>query len=80
MDRTLSMCRAYITERVSFGRPLMQHQAIQKMIADGATAIHSGNLMTLHIARNFSNQVENLRHEPIRRWLRITSPVHSAKS
>ena len=51
MDRTLSMCRAYITERVSFGRPLMQHQAIQKMIADGATAIHSGNLMTLHCAQ-----------------------------
>ncbi len=51
MDRTLAMCRGYINERVSFGRPLIQHQAIQKMIADGATAIHSGNLMTLHCAQ-----------------------------
>ena len=79
MDRTLSMCRAYITERVSFGRPLMQHQAIQKMIADGATAIHSGNLMTLSHCAQLLESGRELRHEPIRRWLRITSPVHSAK-
>jgi len=50
MDRSLDMCREYVQTRVSFGRPLSEHQAIQKMIADGATAIHSGNLMTLHCA------------------------------
>ena len=44
------MCRHYIEKRISFGRPLSEHQAIQKMIANGATAIHSGNLMTLHCA------------------------------
>ena len=49
-DRTLQMCRAYITERRSFGRRLAEHQAIQIMLAEAATAIHAGNLMTFHCA------------------------------
>jgi acyl-CoA dehydrogenase len=49
-DRALSMCRAYLNERVSFGKPLAQHQMIQKMLADDARAIHAGNLMTFHCA------------------------------
>ena len=49
-DRILQMCRAYITERKSFGKTLAEHQLIQKMIADNAAAIHSGNLMTFHCA------------------------------
>jgi acyl-CoA dehydrogenase len=48
--RALEMCRAYLGERVSFGRPLADHQLVQKMIADSAIAIHAGNLMTLHCA------------------------------
>jgi len=50
-DRTLHMCRAYISERKSFGRRLADHQAIQTMLAEAATAIHAGNLMTFHCAR-----------------------------
>lgn len=49
-DRTLDECREYITTRKSFGKELARHQAIQKMIADNATAIHAGNLMTFHCA------------------------------
>ena len=49
-DRTLAMCKRYIGTRVSFGKLLGQHQLIQKMIADNASAIHAGNLMTLHCA------------------------------
>jgi acyl-CoA dehydrogenase len=49
-DRTLELCRAYITTRQSFGKLLAQHQLIQHMIARSASAIHAGNLMTFHCA------------------------------
>jgi len=49
-ERTLQMCREYVSTRVSFGKELARHQAIQKMFADGARAIHAGNLMTYHCA------------------------------
>ncbi|MFT6144962.1 MAG: acyl-CoA dehydrogenase [Myxococcota bacterium] len=49
-DRTLDMCREYIGRRVSFGKPLARHGAIQRMIAENAMKIHQGNLMTLHCA------------------------------
>jgi len=47
-DRTLSMCRPYITQRSSRGRRLAEHQQIQAMLAHNAAAIHAGNLMTCH--------------------------------
>lgn len=49
--RTLEMCRAYLIERKSFGKRLAEHQLIQKMIADNASMIHAGNLMTFHCAQ-----------------------------
>jgi acyl-CoA dehydrogenase len=49
-ERALSMCREYAATRVSFGKELARHQAIQKMFADNARAIHAGNLMTYHCA------------------------------
>jgi acyl-CoA dehydrogenase len=49
-ERTLQQCREYAGTRVSFGKELARHQAIQKMFADGARAIHAGNLMTYHCA------------------------------
>ena len=49
-DRALHMCKDYILMRESFGKPLAHHQMIQVMLADAATGIHAGNLMTLHCA------------------------------
>ena len=49
-DRALQMCKAYITSRESFGKPIGQHQLIQKKIADAVRGLHAGNLMTLHCA------------------------------
>jgi acyl-CoA dehydrogenase len=49
-ERTLDLCRAYITQRVSFGKELARHQLIQDMIARNVMGIHAGNLMTLHAA------------------------------
>ncbi len=54
-DRTLELCRPYLTERVSFGRTLGQHQATQAKLARAATGIHAGNLMTLHCAWMLEN-------------------------
>jgi acyl-CoA dehydrogenase len=49
-DRTLELCKAYLTTRMSFGKLLAEHQAMQAMLFDGATAVHAGNLMTWHCA------------------------------
>jgi acyl-CoA dehydrogenase len=49
-ERTLELCRDYITTRHSFGRPLAEHQLVQQMLARNAAAIHAGNLMTYHCA------------------------------
>jgi acyl-CoA dehydrogenase len=51
--RTLDMCRNYVATRQSVGKALAHHQLVQKMIADGAAAIHAGNLMTFHCAWMF---------------------------
>src|SRR6187551_99288 len=40
----------YSKERVQFGVPIAMHQAIQFMIADMATKVHAGRLMTWHAA------------------------------
>jgi acyl-CoA dehydrogenase len=50
-DRTLHMCREYVITRESFGKTLAHHQMIQKKIADAASGIHAGNLMTIHCAQ-----------------------------
>ena len=49
-DRALHMCRAYVGERVSFGKTLARHQLVQAKIARHAAGIHAGNLMTMHCA------------------------------
>ncbi|MGK4003574.1 acyl-CoA dehydrogenase family protein [Sorangium sp. So ce1036] len=49
-DRALAMCREYVLTRESFGKTLAHHQMIQKKLADAASGLHAGNLMTLHCA------------------------------
>jgi acyl-CoA dehydrogenase len=53
--RTLELCKDYVTQRVSFGKELARHQAIQIKIAENAAAIHAGNLMTFHCAWMLEN-------------------------
>jgi acyl-CoA dehydrogenase len=57
-DRTLHLCREYVTTRESFGKTLAHHQLIQKKIADAAVGIHAGNLMTLHCASMLEKDLE----------------------
>ena len=40
----------YARERQSFGKPLMDHQAIQWLVADAATEIHAARLMVYYAA------------------------------
>ena len=42
---------AYAKERVAFGKPIAEFQAIQWMLADMATEIHAARLMVHHAAR-----------------------------
>jgi len=42
--------RRYALQRVAFGKPIAEHQAIQFMLADMATQIHAGRLMTHYAA------------------------------
>jgi acyl-CoA dehydrogenase len=50
-ERLLGMARDYARERVTFGKPISQRQAIQNMLADSAMEIHAGRLMVHDGAR-----------------------------
>jgi alkylation response protein AidB-like acyl-CoA dehydrogenase len=41
----------YARERVTFGKPIIEHQAITFMLAEMATKVECGHQMTLHAAR-----------------------------
>ena len=42
---------AYAKERVSFGKPIIEHQAVAFRLADMATQIEAAHQMALHVAR-----------------------------
>ena len=49
-QRALDMICDYAPQRVTFGQPLSERQAIQWWVADAATKIHAARLMTYHCA------------------------------
>ena len=49
-DRALEMMIDYSRQRVTFGRPLAERQAVQFMIADSATELHAARLMVYECA------------------------------
>lgn len=49
-DAALQASIEYAKERKTFGRPIAEHQAIQWMIADGATELEAARLLTLRAA------------------------------
>jgi acyl-CoA dehydrogenase len=49
-QRALDMMIEYAPQRVTFGQPLSQRQAVQWWAADAATKIHAARLMTYHCA------------------------------
>jgi len=49
-ERCLELGAGYAKQRVIFGRPLADRQAIQWMLADAAVAVHGARLMVYHAA------------------------------
>ncbi|MBI4641713.1 MAG: acyl-CoA dehydrogenase family protein, partial [Candidatus Tectomicrobia bacterium] len=61
-DLALRMAITYARQRVTFGQPLAERQAIQWMIADSAVEIHAARLMVYHAAWKHE-QGKDTRHE-----------------
>lgn len=49
-ERAYDLAREYVKERLVFGQPLVNYQAIQFKLADAATAIHAARVMMSHAA------------------------------
>jgi len=52
-QRSLELATDFAKQRVTFGKPIAERQAIQMMLAEMATAIHAGRLMVMDAARRF---------------------------
>jgi acyl-CoA dehydrogenase len=61
-DRSNDMAMDYARQRVTFGQPLSERQAIQFMIADSAIDIHAARLMVYSTAWRY-DQGEDVRNE-----------------
>ena len=49
-ERLLDLARAWSLERVAFGKPLAEHEAVQFMLADSLTELLAARLLTYHAA------------------------------
>jgi acyl-CoA dehydrogenase len=56
------VCSSDLRDRVTFGQPLAERQAIQWWVADVATRLHAARLM-LHDAAAKVDRGEDVRHE-----------------
>ncbi len=60
--RAIEMGAAYAKQRVTFGRPLADRQAISFKLADSYTELHAATLMVYHAAWKY-DQGEDMRNE-----------------
>ena len=61
-ERAITMATEYAKKRITFGKPLMNRQAIQWMIADSAIDIHAARWMAYYCAWK-GDRGENIRQE-----------------
>ena len=61
-ERCIEMGARYAKQRVTFGKPLAERQAIQFMLADSYTELHAARLMVYQAAWKF-DQREDIRNE-----------------
>lgn len=64
-QRLLEMCIKRANDRVTFGKPLAQRQAIQGMIANMATEIHALRLMCRDVGQKFDKGVDQVNIDEI---------------
>lgn len=56
-SRCLDLMTSYAKQRVTFGRPLADRQAVQFMVADLYTQFHAGQMLTHHTAQRIDQGV-----------------------
>jgi acyl-CoA dehydrogenase len=64
-DRALQLSREHLNRRMSFGKRLGEHQLVQLKLAEGAMAVHAGDLMTLRCAWMLE---QGLDHQEVKVW------------
>jgi acyl-CoA dehydrogenase len=57
-ERLIEEATAFAKERVQFGSPIIEFQAIQHMLADSLTELWAARLMTYELARNVDRGVD----------------------
>ncbi len=57
-ERLIDEATAFAKERVQFGKPIVEFQAIQHMLADSLTELWAARLMTYELARNIDRGVD----------------------
>jgi len=57
-ERLIEEATAFAKERVQFGQPIIEFQAIQHMLADSLTELWAARLMTYELAKNIDRGVD----------------------
>ncbi len=57
-ERLVEEATAFAKERVQFGRPIIEHQAVAHMLADSVTELWAARLMTYELARDIDRGVD----------------------
>ena len=57
-ERLIEEATAFARERVQFGRPIIENQAISHMLADSVTELWAARLMTYRLAENIDADVD----------------------
>jgi acyl-CoA dehydrogenase len=57
-DRLIEEATAFAKDRVQFGQPIIEFQAIQHMLADSLTELWAARLMTYELAKNIDRDVD----------------------
>src|SRR2546430_14327859 len=73
-QRLLEMSLYYSRQRIAFGRPIAEYQAIQWMLADSAVEIEQVKWLVLHAAWN-ADQGGDVRHEAATAELRRAAMI-----
>lgn len=64
-ERLLDLAREWALERVAFGKPLAEHEAVQFMLADSLTELLAARLLTYHAAAEFETADPKLVHAKV---------------
>lgn len=75
--RALEIANAYVGERESFGRKLIEREGVQWMLADAAMAIETGRLLTMHAAWKL-DQGDQARKEVSMAKINVADTLHKA--